>query len=142
MLAKKLKGIDEAMKNLNGWKNLVFMLIATAIVAGSAGRLYPAERAQAASAASGQFFIISSVDLNKHQLVLKAPTEVTELAQVTDKTVYLDEDGKRLQFNDLRAGDTVYVTLVMERPNTRVITRLRKGPMTPGELHRRYLSFR
>lgn len=113
-------------------------------------------RGQAEGESGEQFFLISSVDAKKHQIVLKAPTEVTELARVTDKTVYRDEQGKPMQFKDLRAGDTVYVVLSPAgsfRPSgstassaagegLRVVTRIRKGEMTPEELHRRYLRFK
>jgi hypothetical protein len=101
-----------------------------------------AERGEHSRAAEGEsFFIISSVDTKKKQIVLKRPTEVTELIQVTDKTVYLDDNGKTLQFQDLRAGDTVYVSSIRNAEGTRVATRIRIGPMTIEELHRRYLKF-
>ena len=89
----------------------------------------------------GDFFIISSVDGPKQQIVLKKPTEVTELVRVTDTTVYLNEDGRAVSFKDLRAGDTVYVTVRSEREGLPVAIRIRKGPMTPDELHRRYLKY-
>ena len=71
----------------------------------------PLRAATAPRAASSdeQFFIISSVDLKKDQLVLKRPTEVTVLMDVNDKTVVLDEKGKPLHLKDLRAGDTVWI---------------------------------
>jgi uncharacterized protein DUF5666 len=93
------------------------------------------------SPAGEEFFLISSVDGKKHQIVLKRPTEVTELVRVTDSTVYRDEQGKPLDFKDLRAGDTVYVTLAMQPDGSRIATRIRKGIMTVEELHRRYLKF-
>ena len=104
--------------------------------------LFAGNQAQAAGATTEQFFLISSVDAKKYQIVLKAPTEVTELVMVTGKTVYLDEQGKPLEFKDLRAGDTVYVVLGPGSGGVRVVTRVRKGPMTTEELHRRYLQFR
>ena len=91
------------------------------------------------TAGSDEFFIISSVDLNKHQLVLKHPTEVTELMTVNDATVFVDDQGHRLQFKDLRAGDTVYVTYATPREGPPVALRIRRAPMTVEELHRRYL---
>lgn len=103
---------------------------------------YAGDHPRAAGAAGEQFFLISSVDIKKNQVVLKAPTEVTELVRVTEKTVYLDEEGKPLQFQDLRAGDTVYANLSPGTGGLRVVTHLRKGPMTLEELHRRYLEFR
>ncbi len=86
------------------------------------------------------FFVISSLDGKKRQIVLKRPTEVTELVRVTEKTVYQDTEGKPLRFQDLRAGDTVYVTLVVGPEGVEVATRIRKGPMTVEELHRHYLT--
>ncbi len=98
-------------------------------------------RAAAEPAAGEEFFIISSVDAKKQQIVLKRPTEVTELIRVTDKTAYVDEGGKALQLKDLRAGDTVYVTASASRDESPVALRIRKGIMTVDELHRRYLKF-
>ncbi len=92
-------------------------------------------------AAGEEFFIISSVDAKKQQIVLKRPTEVTEIIRVTDKTTYLGEDGKPLQLKDFRAGDTVYVTVTASREGSPVALRIRKGIMTVDELHRRYLKF-
>ena len=54
-------------------------------------------------------------------------------------TVWLDEQGKPLPFKELRAGDTVYVTCTRGRAGPPVATRIRRAPMTAGELHRRYL---
>jgi hypothetical protein len=87
------------------------------------------------------FFIISSVDARKRQIVLKRPTEVTELVQVSEKTVYLDEQGKAIDFKSLRAGDTVYVTSNPGPDGVRIASRIRRGPMTLQELHRRYVPF-
>ncbi len=89
--------------------------------------------------AEEEFFIVSSLDAKKNQIVLKRPTEVTELVRVTDKTAYLDENGKPLHLEDLRAGDTVYAVFGVSSEGVRVVTRLRKGPMTVEELHARYL---
>ncbi len=102
--------------------------------------LHAEKPAQVRPASSEDFFIISSVDANKQELVLKHPTEVTELIRVTDRTSYFDEQGKPLQFKDLRAGDTVYVTLSRTTDCPSLASRIRKGPMTVEELHRRYLS--
>ena len=46
-----------------------------------------------------QFFIVASVDLQKSQLLLKRPTEVTLLVHVDDKTKYLDSAGKPAQLS-------------------------------------------
>jgi hypothetical protein len=102
---------------------------------------FPWQAATAPRAASGgeEFYIISSVDLRKDQLVLKRPTEVTVLMDVNDKTVVLDEKGKPLHLKDLRAGDTVFVTSRQDKDDTPVATRIRKGYMTLEEVRARYL---
>jgi hypothetical protein len=97
-------------------------------------------KAPATASGSDEFFIVSSVDLNKHQLLLKHPTEVTELMTVNDATVFVDDQGHRLQFNDLRAGDTVYVTYTTPREGSPLALRIRRAPMTVEELHKRYLQ--
>jgi hypothetical protein len=83
-----------------------------------------------------QFFIISSVDPAKHELLVKEPTEVTQLMRVDDETKYFDRQGNPATLSDLRAGDTVFVT---SSPKTGVAREIRKGPMTVNELQRRYL---
>jgi hypothetical protein len=98
-----------------------------------------AEKAAATGNTAEQFFIISSVDSAKKQLLLKQPTEITELLQVNDKTRYTDKNGKPIQFTDLRAGDTVYIKTAIITAG-KVAVSIRKGPMTLNELHRRYLK--
>ncbi len=44
--------------------------------------------------AKGDFFIVSSIDLAKKQLLLKRPTEVTELMRVDGETRCFEERGK------------------------------------------------
>jgi hypothetical protein len=120
--------------NLASGLGVFFILLGTAA--------WPLRAATAPRAASSdeQFFIISSVDLKKDQLVLKRPTEVTVLMDVNDKTVVLDEKGNPLHLKDLRAGDTVFVTSRKDKDDPPVATRIRKGYMTPEEVHRRYLG--
>lgn len=91
---------------------------------------------------SGEFFLISSINTTKHEIVLKRPTEVTQLVQVNDKTQFTDEQGQALKLNDLRAGDTVYVTL-KQQPGTAdpLALRIHKSPMTVAELHKRFLHY-
>jgi len=112
---------------------------ALALVLFASGRLQAKDRAQSRTTGTDEFFILSSVDLKKHQLVLKHPTEVTELMQVTDSTVCLDDKEGRIPFSDLRAGDTVYVTYASHGAGPPVATRVRRGPMTVEQLQRRYL---
>ena len=90
-------------------------------------------------APADEFFIISSVDLGKNQLLLKRPTEVTEVMRVNESTRYLDENGRPLKLSDLRAGDTVYIS---SKPSTggAVALQIHRGPMTLTELRRRYLQ--
>ena len=102
-------------------------------------------RAEGQAAPAGktavEFFIISSVDVKQMQIVLKRPTEVTELIQTSDKTKYLNEEGKSIQFAELRAGDTVWVSFSGKADGGRIADVVRKGPMTTEELHRRYVKF-
>jgi hypothetical protein len=94
----------------------------------------------AGNANSGEeFFMVSSVDIAKGQLLVKQPTEITELLQVNDKTRYTDKDGKPMQFADLRAGDTVYIRSMATRGGKLAVS-VRKGPMSVEELHRLYLK--
>jgi hypothetical protein len=97
--------------------------------------------AQRGTTAAENFFIISSLDARKKQIVLKHPTEVTELMRVGEKTVYLDERGKTMEFKSLRAGDTVYVTSSPGLDGVRVASQIRRAPMTLEELRRRYVPF-
>lgn len=90
-----------------------------------------------------EFFLVSSLDRAHERLVLKRPTEVTLLMQVTKETVYQDEAGRRLALADLRTGDTVYITYRPARPlgaaaGAPTALVVRRGPMTVQELARRY----
>jgi len=82
------------------------------------------------------FFIISSVNSDKLELLVKLPTEVTQLMRVDGETKYLDRGGRSIGLADFRAGDTVYI---VRSPKTGVAREIRKGPMTVAELQRRYL---
>lgn len=86
-----------------------------------------------------EFFIVSSVDITKKQLLLKEPTEITQLIQVNDKTRCTDKAGKAIQFADLRAGDTVYIRSTTTSAG-RLAVSIRRGPMTLEELRRHYLK--
>jgi hypothetical protein len=87
------------------------------------------------------FFIISSINQPKMEILLKRPTEVTLLMHVSDKTTYLNETGNPIHLTDLRAGDTVWVTSAQDRGGEPTALRIRKGPMTEAELHRYYLDY-
>ncbi|HEY2152722.1 MAG TPA: hypothetical protein VGH34_18075 [Vicinamibacterales bacterium] len=86
---------------------------------------------------SSEFFIVSSVNPPKHQVLVKHPTEVTQVVRVDDHTRYIDRSGKMIALSDLRAGDTVYVTMPSKGD---AALEIRKGPMTLAELQRRYLQ--
>lgn len=88
--------------------------------------------------AAGDFYIISSVDLSKRQILLKLPTEVTQLIRVDARTQYLDVHGKAIKLTDLLAGDTVYIVSMRNGDQPVAIT-IRKGPMTVEILRERYL---
>jgi hypothetical protein len=92
--------------------------------------------AVAQPAQAGEFFIISSVDPVKEQLLVKRPTEVTQVMRVDAQTKYVDRDQKPIKLMDVHAGDTVYIT---SSAASGVALEVRKGPMTVAELHRRYL---
>lgn len=94
---------------------------------------------QKTPAANEQFYIISSIDLMKNQVVLKRPTEVTELMQVTPQTVCLNEEGKEIHLNSLRAGETVFIVSRQEGSGITVAVRIRMGYMTYDEVLKRYL---
>jgi hypothetical protein len=86
-----------------------------------------------------EFFIISSVNVPKHQMVLKLPTEVTVTMKLNDKTSIVSEKGKQLDIGQLRAGDTAYISYVTTVDGS-TARNVRLGPMTVQELHRRYLK--
>jgi hypothetical protein len=89
--------------------------------------------------AKGDFFIVSSIDLTKKQILLKRPTEVTELMRLDDATRCFEENGKLMRLADIRAGDTIYITSRSSEGQFVVVT-IRKGPMTLEVLRERYLS--
>lgn len=120
------------------WRAVILVLV---VVLCCAFSLAGQAEQPAANAKSGgeEFFIVASVDIGKKQLLLKEPTEITEVLQVNDKTRYTDKNGKAIQFADLRAGDTVFIRS-SATPAGKVAIRIRKGPMTLEELRRRYLN--
>jgi hypothetical protein len=90
-------------------------------------------------AASDEFFIVSSVNPVKQQVIAKRPTEVTQVIFVDSSTKYVDRSGAAITLGDLRAGDTVYIRERRDS-NRSVAAEIRKGPMTLNELKKRYLS--
>ncbi len=97
--------------------------------------------ARSGPSSAEEFFIISSADLAKNRLVLKHPTEVTELMSVNDKTSCINDQGKSFACKNLRAGDTVFVISSGSKSGARMAVRIRVGPMTVEEIHRKYVSF-
>jgi adenylosuccinate synthase len=127
---------------MNRQRLLQRILFASGSLAAAAALAVPAVWAAqngAAKQTRDQFFIISSVDVPKHQMVLKLPTEVTLTMKVNDKTLIVGEKGQRMDIKQLRSGDTVYITSV-STASGQVATKIRLGPMTVQELHRRYLK--
>jgi hypothetical protein len=98
--------------------------------------------AQGKKNSSGEaFFMISSVNVPKSQILLKRPTEVTLLMKLNDKTQIHDENGKSLHLSDLHAGDTVWVKSSESEKDQPLALSIRKGPMTVQDLHRYYLDY-
>jgi len=87
-----------------------------------------------------EFFIISSVNMQKHQVVLMRPTQLTVVASFSDNTTYTDEKGQKLAISAMKAGDTVWAVVKRAANGTVTVLRLRQGAMTPAELHTLYLG--
>jgi hypothetical protein len=119
--------------------SVAFALLISSLFAAPSSAQKPAKGGEAGAE---EFFIISSVDLTRKQLVLKHPTEVTELVLLTDATTCLGEIGARVSCKTLRAGDTVFVVASRPARSTPTALRIRKGPMTVEEVHRKYMGTR
>ena len=87
-----------------------------------------------------EFFIVASVDLQKSQMLLKYPTEVTLLMRVDSATKFADDSGASLKLSDFRAGDTVWVSSTNNKGDVTAV-RVRKGRMDVADLHRYYLDY-
>jgi hypothetical protein len=90
--------------------------------------------------AGEQFFIVASIDLQKAQLLLKYPTEVTVLMHVDSSTKLIGDSGHPLKLSDFRAGDTVWVSSANSKGEVAAL-RVRKGRMDVADLHRYYLDY-
>lgn len=88
-----------------------------------------------------QFYVISSVDMQKHQVVLMRPTQLTVVATTNDQTAYVGEKGQKLGLKDLHAGQTVWATLRKDTGGQVVAMKIREGAMTIAELHKLYLDY-
>lgn len=88
-----------------------------------------------------EFFMISSVDQQKHQVVLMRPTQLTVVADLDAQTVLLGEKGQKLGSRDLRAGDTVWALIKSQKNGATTAVRIREGAMTQAELQKLYLHY-
>jgi hypothetical protein len=88
-----------------------------------------------------QFYVISSVDMQKHQIVLMRPTQLTVVAATSDQTIYVGEQGQKLALKDLRAGQTVWATVRKDKSGQVFVAKIREGAMTVAELHRLFLDY-
>lgn len=134
-----MSSVAEAMTRRWGGSRPAFISLLVILLSCGLWLAGQSDRASTSAKSGEQFFIISSVDITKKQLLLKEPTEITEVLQVNDKTRYTDKNGKAIQFADLRAGDTVFIRSSGSTAG-KVATRIRKGPMTLEELRGRYLK--
>ena len=88
-----------------------------------------------------EFFMISSVDQQTHQIVLMRPTQLTVAATFGPQTVYLGEKGQKLTPKDLRAGDTVWAIVRKGKDDAVNAVRIREGAMTQEEMRQLYLHY-
>ncbi|MGB6875956.1 MAG: hypothetical protein WBD87_07955 [Candidatus Acidiferrales bacterium] len=88
-----------------------------------------------------EFFMISSVDQQTHQVVLMRPTQLTVAANFGPQTVYLGEKGQKMTPRDLRAGDTVWAIIKTGKNGVVNALRIREGAMTETELRQLYLHY-
>lgn len=88
-----------------------------------------------------EFFMISSVDQQTHQVVLMRPTQLTVAATFGPQTVCLGEKGQKLTPKDLRAGDTVWAIVRASKSGAVSAVRIREGAMTQAEMRQLYLHY-
>ena len=87
-----------------------------------------------------QFFMISSVNLPKHEIVLMAPTQLTLVVTTSSLSQYVGEKGQKLAEKDLKAGDTVWAIIKAGKAGQFTAVKIREGSMTPADLQKLYLS--
>lgn len=114
--------------------------VAIAILLAFAISLPAWAQAHPKNAQGEEFFIVSSVDLQKHQVVLMRPTQLTVVATIGPQTLYLGEKGQKLNVKAMKAGDTVWGITKPGPDGSVTAVRLRQGAMTPAELHKLYLT--
>ncbi len=105
-----------------------------------AAQLHSPTKEEVKTATGEEFFIVASIDLPKSQLLVKRPTEVTELMLITPQTKLLSDTGQTLKLSDFRAGDTVWALANGSGPQV-TAKQIRKGQMTVADLHRYYLDY-
>ena len=88
-----------------------------------------------------EFFMISSVDQQKHQVVLMRPTQLTVAADFGPQTVCVGEKNEKMTPKDLRAGDTVWAIIKPGKNGAVNALRIREGAMTQTELRALYLHY-
>lgn len=125
------------MNNLRKWIVLSFISFGMLL-----GVCTPRAAAQASTTKGGdEFFVISSIDRNKHVLVLLQVTEISRIMNIGDKTQFFDAQGKALKLTDLRSGDTVYIVSHKQQDGSFMADKVTEGAMTVSELRRRYVPY-
>jgi len=116
-----------------------FISYAVTLLLGLAVALPTWAQAHPKNAQGEEFFIVSSVDLQKHQVVLMRPTQLTVVATIGPQTSYVGEKGQKLDVKQMKAGDTVWAITKPGAGGSVMAVRLRQGAMTPAELQKLYL---
>jgi hypothetical protein len=88
-----------------------------------------------------EFFIISSVNFQNHQIVLMRPTQLTVVATFGPQTAVAGENGEKLTVKDLKAGDTIWAVVRTPKKGMASVLRINEGAMTQPELHKLYLKY-
>lgn len=95
-----------------------------------------------AAQAQPEFFIVSSVNVSKSQILLQRSSEVTVLMQVNKHTRIPNQQGKPTAFSDLRADSMVWIVSAADKGGGELLAvSIREGPMTVQALHRLYLQY-
>ena len=98
--------------------------------------------AQAQTNSKGEeFFMVSSVDQQTHQVVLMRPTQLTVAASVGPQTHCWAEDGQKMSPTGLKAGDTVWAIVKPGKNGVMNALSIREGAMTQSELEKIYLHY-
>jgi hypothetical protein len=111
-----------------------------AIVGGMVLALATSARAQTNSKGE-EFFMVSSVDQQTHQVVLMRPTQLTVAATVGPQTRCQAENGQKMSPSNLKAGDTVWAIVKPGKSGTMNAVSIREGAMTQSELEKIYLHY-